>query len=132
MAMTDPVADMLTRVRNALGARHKTVDIPASKLKGEIARILKEEGYIIDFSIDKKKIPCSIRIRLKYEGLHTSIITEIKRISKPGKRVYVPSTEIPKVMNGIGIAILSTSKGVLADRKARELGVGGELLCSIY
>lgn len=132
MAMTDPVADMLTRVRNALRARHKSVEIPASKLKGEIARILKEEGYIVDFSIDKKKVPGTIRIRLKYEGTHTSIITEIKRVSKPGKRVYVPSTEIPKVMNGIGIAILSTSKGVLADRKARELGVGGELLCSIY
>ncbi len=132
MAMTDPVADMLTRIRNALRARHDEVLVPASKIKCEIARILKQEGFIKDYSVLEDKNRSTIRIRLKYGPANRSVITELKRISRPGKRVYVASSDIPNVMNGLGVAILSTSKGVLDDKKARELGVGGELLCSVY
>jgi len=132
MAMTDPVADMLTRIRNALRAHHGDVIIPLSGLKQSIAVILKEEGYIEDFGVTKDKFPSTISIRLKYGPGRQGAITEIIRISKPGKRVYVGSGEIPRVMNGLGISILSTSKGVVTDRKAREAGVGGELICSVY
>ncbi|MBI5560372.1 MAG: 30S ribosomal protein S8 [Deltaproteobacteria bacterium] len=127
MAMTDTIADMLTRIRNALKAKKTEVVIPRSKMKCEIARILKEEGYIRDYASN-----AAIKIQLKYGPSSANVINEIKRISKPGKRVYVGKDEIPMVMNGLGVAILSTPKGVMADRKAREAGVGGELICSVY
>ena len=132
MAMTDPIADMLTRVRNAVTARHKEVIVPGSKIKGEIAKILKDEGFISDFSVEKQGAASNLRIALKYGENNAKVITEIKRISKPGRRVYVAGSEIPNVMNGLGVCILSTSKGVLSDKKAKEMGVGGELICSLY
>lgn len=132
MTMTDPIADMLTRVRNALHVRHKEVKVPLSGLKCEIARILKEEGYITDFTIAGEPPLRFINIKLKYGDDNEKVITAIKRVSKPGLRVYVSKEEVPKVLNGLGIAILSTSQGVITDKSARELGIGGELLCSVY
>ncbi len=131
MSMTDPIADMLTRIRNGIQARHNDVSIPASNLKLQIARILKEEGYIKDFknlTEDKRGI---VKITLKYGASRKNSISTIKRISKPGLRTYVGKDEIPKVLNGLGIAIVSTSRGVMTDRSARELGIGGELLCTV-
>jgi len=127
MAMTDPVADMLTRIRNALRAKKQDVSVPSSKLKGEILKILKEEGYIEGYTQNGV-----IKVRLKYGPADRSVITEIKRISKPGKRVYVDVGGIPRVMNGIGIAVISTSRGIVTDEAARKLGVGGELLFTVY
>ncbi|HLE09338.1 MAG TPA: 30S ribosomal protein S8 [Thermodesulfobacteriota bacterium] len=127
MAMTDPVADMLTRIRNALRAKKQDVSVPSSKLKGEILKILKEEGYIEGYTQNG-----DIKVRLKYGPADRSVITEIKRISKPGKRVYVDVGGIPRVMNGIGIAVISTSRGIVTDEAARKLGVGGELLFTVY
>ena len=127
MAMTDPVADMLTRIRNALRAKKQDVSVPSSKLKGEILKILKEEGYIEGYTQNGV-----IKVRLKYGPEDRSVITEIKRISKPGKRVYVDVGGIPRVMNGIGIAVISTSRGIVTDEAARKLGVGGELLFTVY
>ena len=127
MAMTDPVADMLTRIRNALRAKKQDVSVPSSKLKGEILKILKEEGYIEGYTQNG-----DIKVRLKYGPEDRSVITEIKRISKPGKRVYVDVGGIPRVMNGIGIAVISTSRGIVTDEAARKLGVGGELLFTVY
>lgn len=132
MSMTDPIADMLTRIRNAIRARQSDFKVAASNTKAEIAKILKEEGYIKDFSVLKEDNRSYIRIQLKYSPSKKSSISSIKRISKPGLRKYVGKEEIPKVLNGLGIAIISTSKGVMTDRKARELGVGGELICTIY
>jgi small subunit ribosomal protein S8 len=130
--MTDPVADMLTRIRNAIGARHRDVSIPASKLKSEIARILKDEGYIKDFTLDKGSAQGQITIKLRYTQPNNGVITNMKKVSKPGLRVYVGKDDIPSVLNGLGTAVLSTSKGVVTDRKAKELGVGGELLFTLY
>ena len=127
MAMTDPVADMLTRIRNALRAKKQDVSVPSSKLKGEILKILKEEGYIEGYTQNG-----DIKVRLNYGPADRSVITEIKRISKPGKRVYVDVGGIPRVMNGIGIAVISTSRGIVTDEAARKLGVGGELLFTVY
>jgi len=132
MTMTDPIADMLTRIRNAVRARHDTVDVPGSKIKEEIARILKEEGYIRDYSVRRENHRTTIRIRLKYDASRRSVITDIKRVSKPGLRKYVDRDHIPTVLNGLGIAVLTTSRGVMTDRKARQLGVGGEVLCTVY
>jgi small subunit ribosomal protein S8 len=132
--ITDPISDMLTRMRNAIGARHSKVDVPASRLKVEIARILKEEGYITNYSIKTAEGTNirTLRIFLRYGPKDESVISELKRISRPSLRVYVPSDEVPKVLGGLGISILSTSKGVMTGKQARKTKVGGELLCSVY
>ena len=132
MSLTDPVADFLARIRNAIKARHQKVDVPASKLKLEIARILKEEGYVSNFKPmeeDGKKI---IRVYLKYGNDNQAAISSLSRISRPGCRVYVGNHEIPRILGGLGINILTTPKGVMTGRQARKEGVGGELLCEIY
>ena len=132
MTMTDPIADMLTRIRNANNAGHKTVEMPASKEKKAIAEILLEEGYInkVDFIDDDKQ--GIIKITLKYGENKSKVIAGLKRISKPGLRVYAGNNEIPKVLNGLGVAIISTSKGVLTDKEARGAGVGGEVICYVW
>ena len=130
--MTDPIADMLTRIRNALQARKDEVDIPASKLKRRIAEILKQEGYIKGFKFIADNKQGVLRVFLKYDDKKQSVITGLKRISKPGRRVYVGKEEIPRVMRGLGIAILTTSRGVMTDREARKLGVGGEVICYVW
>jgi small subunit ribosomal protein S8 len=132
MRLTDPVADMLTRVRNAINARHQKVDIPASKLKLEIARILKEEGYISNFKATEEESHKILRIYLKYGNNNEAAISNVQRVSRPGCRVYVRRTEIPRVLGGLGINILTTPKGVMTGRKARKEGLGGELLCEVW
>jgi small subunit ribosomal protein S8 len=131
MNMTDPIADMLTRVRNALGAKHETVEIPASREKVEIARILKEEGFIVGYSVseDLKKV---LTVELKYGPNNEKVISGLKRISKPGLRVYAEVSSIPRVLNGLGIAILSTSSGVMTDKNARKKHVGGEVVAYVW
>ena len=133
MAMTDPIADMLTRIRNGLQAGHETVDIPASKMKIEIARILKQEGYINGYSVAgetaKEK---TITVELKYGPDNQKVITGIKRISKPGLRVYAKGDNIPRVLNGLGVAIISTSKGLMSDRDARKENLGGEVVAYVW
>ena len=130
MVMTDPIADMLTRIRNANQMRNETVTMPSSKIKVEIAKILKEEGYVADYSVssDDKKV---LSLQLKYNGSER-VISGIKRISKPGLRVYAQADELPKVLNGLGIAIISTSAGIMCDKKARKLGTGGEVLAYVW
>ncbi|MEJ2245543.1 MAG: 30S ribosomal protein S8 [Acidobacteriota bacterium] len=130
MTMTDPVSDLLTRIRNASDARHETVDIPSSKMKLEIARILKEEGYISGFSSIQDSKQGSIRIQLKYEG-KSAVISSLERISRPGCRVYVGKSEIPSIIGGMGICIMSTSQGIFTGKEAQEKGLGGEVLCAI-
>lgn len=130
--LTDPIADMLTRIRNAVIVKNERVDVPASKLKVEIAKIMKDEGFIKAYKIVKDKKQGIIKITLKYNSDNTPVISGLKRISKPGRRVYVGKEEIPKVMGGLGISIVSTSKGVLSDRVCVKEGVGGELLCQIW
>ena len=132
MNTTDPIADMLTRIRNANSAKHKTVDVPSSKIKTAIAEILFREGYIKSFEIISNENQGIIRIALKYDEKGARVIDGIKRISKPGLRVYASKDELPKVLNGLGIAIISTSKGLKTDKEARELGVGGEVLAYIW
>ena len=132
MNITDPIADMLTRIRNANSAKHKTVDIPASKIKTSIAEILFKEGYIKAFELINNENQGIIRITLKYDEKGTRVIDGIKRISKPGLRVYANKEELPKVLNGLGIAIISTSKGLKTDKEAREAGIGGEVLAYIW
>lgn len=129
--VSDPIGDMLTRIRNASRARHDKAVIPASKLKGAIVKVLKEEGYIENFVLHEDDKQGEITVFLKYEN-GQSVIREIKRISKPGIRRYVAKDAIPRVLGGLGISILSTSKGVLVDREARKANVGGELLCTVY
>lgn len=131
MSMTDPIADMLTRIRNAMMVRHKEVEVPASKLKRALLEILKREGYIKDFSASTEGGRV-IKVQLKPGSGGKSVITDIKRISKPGKRVYVNKGEIPAVLGGLGIAVISTSKGLITDKEARKQGVGGELVCTVY
>lgn len=128
---TDPIADMLTRIRNAVLAKADKVDMPASRMKLEIAKILKEEGFIRAYKIIKDKRQGILRLSLKYIG-NDNVITGLKKISKPGRRIYVGSNEIPKVMGGVGIAILTTSKGIMNDRVSRAEKVGGELLCYVW
>lgn len=130
----DPIADMLTRMRNAISARHTKVDVPASRLKIEVARILKEEGYITNYSIKTTEGSNvrTLRIFLRYGPKGESVISQLMRVSRPSRRVYVASGEIPKVLGGLGINILSTSQGVMTGRQARKTNVGGELLCSVY
>ncbi len=133
MGMTDPLGDMLTRLRNANKAKHEKVDIPASNLKVHIARILKDEGYIKNYKVIKDGKQGILRIFLKYEGeTKKQIIIGLKLLSRPGLRRYVHKAEIPLVLRGLGLSILSTSKGVLPDKEARKLNVGGELLCSVW
>jgi small subunit ribosomal protein S8 len=131
--MTDPVADMLTRIRNACGSKHRRVDMPASKLKVEIARLLKEQNFVQDYRVleteDGRQL---LRIVLKYAQGGQSVIRELKRVSTPGLRKYVGASEIPRVRNGLGIAILSTSRGIMSDRQARQANTGGELLALVY
>ncbi|QXE90782.1 30S ribosomal protein S8 [Geomonas subterranea] len=132
MCMTDPVADMLTRIRNAGMAKHQKVDIPSSNLKVSLATVLRTEGFIKNFKViadDKQGI---LRVYLKFIDEKEPVINEIKRISKPGGRVYVHSDKIKQVKNGLGVAILSTSKGLVTDKTARELGIGGEVLCTVW
>nr|AKQ03001.1 30S ribosomal protein S8, small subunit ribosomal protein S8 [uncultured delta proteobacterium Rifle_16ft_4_minimus_37851]AKQ05354.1 30S ribosomal protein S8, small subunit ribosomal protein S8 [uncultured delta proteobacterium Rifle_16ft_4_minimus_27247] len=129
--MTDPIADMLTRIRNAMMVRHKEVEVPASKLKRALLEILKREGYIKDFSASTEGSRV-IKVQLKPGSGGKNVITDIKRISKPGKRVYVNKGEIPAVLGGLGIAVISTSKGLITDKEARKQGVGGELVCTVY
>ncbi len=130
--MTDPIADMLTRIRNANMAKLEKLDVPSSKLKLEITKILKEKGFIKGYKVLKDKKQGIIRISLKYFQGDERVITGLKRISKPGRRVYVDKNEIPKVMGGVGIAILSTSRGILADEGCRREGTGGEILCYVW
>ena len=132
MLVTDPIADMLTRIRNANTMRYKNVEVPASKMKLEIAKILKEEGFIEDFKTEKGDKENMLVITLKYGPNKERVITGLKRISKPGLRVYAKVDEIPKVLNGLGIAIISTPKGVMTDKKARQNCVGGEVLAYIW
>jgi small subunit ribosomal protein S8 len=131
--MTDPIADMLTRIRNALAARHERVQIPLSCIKREIARVLQEEGYIRDFQIHQAERPQGILdIALKYNAMNMSVIRGLRKISTPGKRQYVSSKEMPKVLDGAGIAIVSTSRGLLTDQQCMAENVGGEVLCFVW
>ena len=130
MSMSDPVADMLTRIRNAQQSEKLSVAVPASKLKAAIAKVLKDEGYIEDFAVRSEDGKSQLDISLKYYA-GRPVIEKIERVSRPGLRIYKPSGEIPIVMNGLGVAIVSTSRGVMTDRKARGMGVGGEVLCIV-
>ena len=132
MTMSDPIADMLTRIRNGNVAKHDTVDVPASNLKKAIAQILLDEGYIKAFQITDEGVQGNIHITLKYVGKKEKVISGLRRVSKPGLRVYAGAEELPKVLKGLGIAIISTSKGVMTDKKARELHVGGEVLAFVW
>ena len=130
---TDPIADFLTRVRNAIAAGHRVVEIPASNLKKEMTKILFQQGYILSYQVNDDKVQGTIKIALKYtKDTKESVIRKIQRISSPGLRKYVGSTEMPRVLNGLGIAIVSTSKGVMTNKKARQENVGGEVLCYVY
>ena len=130
-ASTDPIADMLTRIRNGLHARHQRADMPASKLKIEVARILKEEGYISNLKVAEEGKKRVLKVFLRYDNDGESVITTIERVSKPGRRVYIGATEIPKVLGGLGINILTTPRGVMTGKTARKSRVGGELLCTV-
>ena len=132
MLINDPVADMLTRIRNVLVAKHETTTLPASNMKKAIAQILVDEGYIKGFEVIDDGVQGTIKLTLKYDGNRKGVISGLKRISKPGLRVYAKSEDIPKVLGGLGIAIISTSKGVMTDRQARKNAVGGEVLCYVW
>jgi len=132
VAISDPIADMLTRIRNALMVRHDSVLIPASRIRLSIARILKEEGFINDYEVLRGKPQRVIKIYLKYSAKNQSVLSGLERVSKPGLRVYVQRAEIPRVYGGLGIAIISTAKGVMTGQQARRQGVGGELLCYVW
>ncbi len=130
--VTDPIADMLTRIRNANQLRYKEVEVPASKIKVGIAEILKEEGFITNYKLEKEDVQSVIQLELKYGQNKERVITGLKRISKPGLRVYASASELPRVLNGLGIAIISTSKGLMTDREARKQNLGGEVLAYIW
>lgn len=130
--MTDPIADMLTRIRNAIAAKHSRVDIPGSKLKLEVARILKEEGYINNFTTKGEGTKYAIRVFLRYDAKGVSSITHLSRVSSPGRRVYVGAGEIPRVLGGYGINIISTSRGLMSGKRARKENIGGEILAQVY
>ena len=132
MTMTDPIADMLSRVRNANNAHHDTVSMPSSKLKVNIATILKQEGYIADFTVEDARVGKTLTIELKYGPSRERSISGIRRVSKPGLRIYAKSTNLPRVLGGLGVAIISTSQGLLTDRQATETGVGGEVLAYVW
>jgi small subunit ribosomal protein S8 len=129
---TDPIADYLTRVRNAIAAKHRVVEIPTSNMKREITKILFDKGYILNYKFEDDVVPGIIKIALKYHPISKrSAITELKRVSRPGLRRYVGSDKLPRVLNGMGIAVISTSRGIMTDKEARSLGVGGEVVCYI-
>jgi small subunit ribosomal protein S8 len=130
--LTDPIADMLTRVRNANLALHDTVEMPASKLKVEIARLLEREGYITGWSLEDARVGQSLLIRLKYSADRRRVLSGLRRVSKPGRRIYVDRDGLPRVLGGMGIAIISTSQGLLTSQQARRRGVGGEVLCTVW
>ena len=132
MSMTDPIADMITRVRNGMAVEKRFVDVPSSNLKKRIAFILKQESYIKDFMFIQNGAKTTIRIFLKYDRKGEAVILGIERVSRPGLRVYVSSNEIPRVLDGLGISILSTSKGVVSNKTAKRIGVGGEILCKVW
>jgi small subunit ribosomal protein S8 len=132
MSMTDPIGDFLTRIRNGLSADHETVDIPASKFKIELARILREQGYISDYSTEAARVGEVLRVVLKYTEDRKPVITGMERVSRPGRRTYVNAGEIPKVLGGMGTAIMSTSNGVMTGHQARSAGVGGEVVAYIW
>jgi small subunit ribosomal protein S8 len=132
MNSTDPIADMLTRIRNASMARHRELTLPSSRIKREIARILVEEGFIEDFSTSQEGVQEMLSVRLKYVEGRTPVVSGLKRISKPGLRVYARKTEIPRVLGGLGTAILSTSQGIMTGSQARKLNLGGEVLCFVW
>jgi len=132
MTMTDPIADFLTRIRNALLAKHETTDIPASKLKWRLAEILKAEGYITDAHLVGEGRHKVIRIDLKYASGEISVIQSLQRISKPGRRMYVTADQLPRVLNGLGVAVISTSRGMISDRECRRLHIGGEVMCQVW
>lgn len=132
MVVTDPIADMLTRIRNGLTAKHETIEMPASNMRKAIAKILLDEGYIKNYEVIDAEVQGSIKITLKYGAKNEKVITGLKRISKPGLRVYASSDKMPKVLNGMGIAIVSTSKGVMTDKSARANKLGGEVLAYIW
>ena len=130
--MTDPIADMLTRIRNANKALHDTTEMPSSRMKVEIARLLKDEGYIRDYRVEKGDSFDTLVIELKYGRSRERVITDLKRVSKPGRRIYANKDRLPRVLGGMGTAILSTSKGLVTSRRAQELGVGGEVVCFVW
>jgi len=130
--MTDPIADMLTRIRNALMARQRQVLVPSSNIKVAIARILKQEGFVRHFDVNAQEPQPVLRIILKYDDKRKPVVHGLKRVSKPGRRIYSNSHEIPRVQSGMGVAIISTSRGVVTDREARQLGVGGEVVCYVW
>lgn len=130
--LTDPIADMLTRIRNANSARHEMVDIPSSRLKVEVARILKVEGFIRNYKVIEEKRPGVLRVYLKYGPGNEPALRGISRVSRPGLRVYTRAAKTPRVMSGLGVAILTTSKGIMTDRQARSQSVGGEVLCYVW
>lgn len=132
MVMTDPIADLLTRIRNANTAKHEIVEIPSSNIKKAIANVMLQEGYIKDIEEYNDGVVPMMRLTLKYGSSKDRVITGLRRISKPGLRVYCRKEEIPKVLNGLGVAVISTSNGIVTDREARKLGVGGEVLCYIW
>ncbi len=132
MSMTDPIADFLTRIRNGISSDRDEVDIPASRFKVEIARILREQGYIEDYSVEPARVGEVVRIRLKYTQDRASVISGLQRVSRPGRRTYVNATEIPKVLGGMGTAIVSTSKGVMTGHDARRQGIGGEVVAYVW
>jgi small subunit ribosomal protein S8 len=132
MSLTDPVADLLTRIRNAINARQQKLDVPASKLKLEIARILKEEGYLSNFKATEESGRKVLRLYIRYGSNNDAAISNLARVSRPGCRVYVGHTEIPRVLGGLGINILTTPKGVMTGRQARKNGIGGEILCEVW
>ncbi|WP_124039188.1 30S ribosomal protein S8 [Neoactinobaculum massilliense] len=132
MTMTDPIADMLTRLRNANSAYHESVSMPYSKIKASIAEILKREGYITDFQVEDARVGKTLTLTLKYGSGRSRALAGVKRVSKPGLRVYAKSTKLPQVLGGLGVAILSTSSGLLTDREAKDKGVGGEVLAYVW
>lgn len=132
MSMTDPVADMLTRIRNGSRARHTTIELPSSKIKTEIARILKQEGYIDDYEVTAENAHSTLRLELRYGDERRSAITGVRRISRPGRRVYAKRDEIPRVLGGLGVAILSTPRGLVTGKDATREGVGGEVVCYVW
>jgi small subunit ribosomal protein S8 len=132
MSVSDPVADFLTCIRNAIGAKHRKVDVPSSRMKTEIAKVLLRERFINNFKTIEDTKQGVLRIYLKYTNDETSVITDLKRVSKPGRRVYVGKERIPRVMGGLGVSVLSTSRGLMTDREARDAGLGGELVCQVW
>lgn len=132
MSVSDPVADFLTCIRNAIGAKHRKLDVPASRMKTELAKVLLRERFINNFKTIEDTKQGVLRIYLKYTNDETSVITDLKRVSKPGRRVYVGKERIPRVMGGLGVSVVSTSRGLMTDREARDAGLGGELVCQVW